>query len=191
MNTYITCTITIIISIVFFLLFLSKVKKIDYFTNFLIRNNNKIKSWKKVKGQIKKRGIGLNYTYPFSSISDNIDEKKIRQAKKNLRKYGDILIKYTYTIDGKEYTKRTIGPLINSGDYDFLYSLNTKKTIDVYINPENFHDSYLRFCSEQEIHDFINGLIIKTCPLLALSGFFAAISIVCYCNDYSVFMLFK
>lgn len=135
-------------------------KKIFRKYEFLKDENNKILKWKNIKAKVLSKSINTDYTYDDCSYNEmlefiDISEDEFFQLKEaayeNSLLNGNIEINYGYIVNKEKLYSRAIGLLPIDSDIDLFYKINKGDVIDIFINPEDKNDSFIRKTSTDEL----------------------------------------
>jgi hypothetical protein len=117
----------------------------------LLSISSKIRGWPVARGRIEERSVGPSTTTGASRPG----------------RYFEPRVAYSYSVEGKTYTGRRIGPVTAAYDEDHARRVvdGLPDTVDVRYNPRNPGDAYLRPASSA-----LAWLAIVAGALCAMSG---------------------
>lgn len=149
----------------------SKIKVIRSDRDLLSKENSRIeKEYAKCEATLISRSINANYEYPFyepdSSKEETplIDKEELNIARKLKSLYGDVEIKYQYTIDGETYISRGIGLIPEKTDKSL--ALKIKEKFTVFVDKDDPVQSFIKVIKKKTIDDFVFKSFLNESPVL-------------------------
>ncbi|WP_137297614.1 DUF3592 domain-containing protein [Psychromonas sp. SP041] len=146
-------------------------------SNTLRALNKEINSWEKITAKVIKVEVNCDHAFPGISPDSSDIEGPIEKERfeiefiKNLTKvkednliYGGVNVSYEYTYNGKIMTSRAIGLLPSVLDFDIANKVKVGSKINVFVNPEDSAESYIRKVSKSEIESELNSAFVLFVP---------------------------
>lgn len=133
------------------------------------------KKWIKVNARIIGLGINVDHDYPqlvpdVSHIKEqeeldvfiNKQEQLFYRRNYNTANYKGLLIKYTYSYKGNQYTSRNIGVLFDQKDIQRVNNYQYGDKVAARINPDKPTESIIRPTGEELYTSFVNKILFSS-----------------------------